>query len=73
MISDYRQEWGCDAEWSSNNIEAMLNNMSVCQSWNQFVNWAREHESPGNENIPQIIALYLSAYDKGCKKDGRAG
>jgi MoxR-like ATPase len=72
IISEYRQEWGKDAEWSGNNIEAMLKGVSVSQSWNQFVKLAREHESAGNENIPQILALYLSAYDKGCEKDGRA-
>ena len=70
IISEYRQEWGIDAEWSGNNIEALLKDVSVSQSWNQFVKWAREHESAGNENIPQILALYLSAYDKGCEKDG---
>ena len=72
IISEYRQEWGKDAEWSGNNIEAMLKGVSVSQSWNQFVKWAREHESAGSENIPQILALYLSAYDKGCENDGRA-
>ena len=70
IIPEYRQEWGSDAEWSSNKIEAMLKGVSVSQSWNHFRQWALENEPAGNEFIPHIISLYLLAYERGCEKDG---
>jgi MoxR-like ATPase len=70
IIPEYRQEWGSDAEWSGNKIEALLKGVSVSQSWNHFQLWALEHEQTENEFIPQIIALYLSAYERGCEKNG---
>jgi len=70
IIPEYRQEWGSDAEWSGNKIEAKLKDVSVSQSWNHFRQWIFEHEPAGNEFIPHIIALYLSAYERGCEKDG---
>jgi magnesium chelatase subunit I len=70
IISEYRQEWGIDAEWSSNKIEGLMRGTSVSKSWDHMHKWTREHEPAGNEFIPQIIALYLSAYEKGCDKNG---
>ena len=49
IIPEYRQEWGSDAEWNGNNIEAMLKGVSVSQSWNHFRQWIFEHEPAGNE------------------------
>jgi len=70
IISEYRQEWGKDAEWGGNNIEALLKSVSVSPSWNHFRQWIFEHETAEIEISSQIIAMYLSAYERGCEKDG---
>jgi len=70
IIPEYRQEWGRDEEWSGIKTEAMLKGKSVSQSWDHLLQRTREHEPVENELIPHIIALYLSAYEKGCDKDG---
>ncbi len=70
IISDYRQEWGAEAEWSADNIAQLCTDTNRSPAWQHLHTWIHEHETAAGEMIPQLITHYLSAYEKGCERDG---
>jgi MoxR-like ATPase len=68
ITGEYREEWGNDAAWSKDRVVMILQRKSVSQSWKRLQQNISALENRAQEEIAEIISLYLSAFEKGCEK-----
>jgi magnesium chelatase subunit I len=71
LISQYRDVWGKDADWDAGHIKSVLTPKGSNSDWKKLSRWISKNETTSQDRMQEIISLYLSAYEKGCEKDGR--
>ena len=67
ITGEYREEWGNDAVWSKNQVAMILQKKSVSQSWKRLQQIISALENRAQDEIAEIISLYLSAFERGCE------
>lgn len=67
IVQCYHEEWGLNAEWDVAKLQKLIKGRKD-HILNKLTHWFFEHESKERkQKMYEILADYLSAYDRGCK------
>lgn len=70
IVRQYRDVWGSKADWNPANVKTSVTRKGANGDWQKFSSWAGQNEPLPKNKLYDVISLYLSAYEKGCKTDG---
>jgi Mg-chelatase subunit ChlI len=70
LVQSYHAAYGTDAPWDAAGLKRLATGSEAIPELEHFCQWAYQHESIQKFRIYEVLAEYLSAYDRGCANNG---